>query len=493
MAKDRRRPFARALQISVAAATLATGVTSAAAANHETATILLNFSAGTEPFTPEQARQAVFTGSASANAFHREQSFGALSLTGRGGAASGDVFGWYTVGGSTATCDPDTWMGLADTAASSAGVDLSGYDHRIYIFPHVSACPWAGLADISGPISFINGTLSTRVIAHELGHNLGVHHASSLRCTDTAGAAVPFSTTCSASEYGDPFDVMGSSTRQSSAVTKVRLGYIPRANQATATTSGTYVLAAANLAGGGVQSLRVPRGTTGEFWHFERRATAGIFDNFLATDPAVTGVSVRLAQDVAWATPTKLVDTQPTSASLGDAPLRIGTSFTDPSIPGSPTVTLESVGPLGASVRVQFPGDVPAGGGTPPTGGVPPVGTTPIPPTVTPPSTPVSPTPTATVAVRRINRTSGIVRISVPVTSSTTSCATRIASVRWVRCSTTTRVATITHGFRVRRATVSVAIRLNGAIVLNRRLAIPRVGAKRRVTIAPFRAARIVN
>ncbi len=370
MVKDHRRSLARAIQIILAAATLSMGVTSAAAANHETATILLNFSAGAEPFTPEQARQAVFTGSASANAFHREQSFGALSLTGKGGAAAGDVFGWYTVGGSTATCDPDTWMGLADTAASSAGVDLSGYDHRIYIFPHVSACTWAGLADISGPISFINGTLSTRVIAHELGHNLGVHHASSLRCTDPTGVAVPFSTTCSASEYGDPFDVMGSSTRQSSAITKVRLGYIPLANQATATTSGTYLLAAANVAGGGVQSLRVPRGTTGESWHFERRATAGIFDNFLATDPAVTGLSVRLARDVAWATPTKLVDTQPASASLGDAPLGVGKSFTDSSVPGSPTITLESVGPLGASVRVQYPGDAPAGGGTPPTGGV---------------------------------------------------------------------------------------------------------------------------
>ena len=80
----------------------------------------------------------------------------------------------------------------------------------------MTACGWAGLAEMPGRQFWLNGDVSTRVFAHELGHNMGVHHAGSLTCT-AGGVAVQMSSDCSFDEYGDPFDVMGSRARQMGA------------------------------------------------------------------------------------------------------------------------------------------------------------------------------------------------------------------------------------------------------------------------------------
>ncbi len=66
---------------------------------------------------------------------------------------------------------------------------------------------WAGLATIGGQRLWLNGSSNAGVITHELGHNYGLMHASSWDVTssnpvDPAGAST---------EYGDSFDVMGSS------------------------------------------------------------------------------------------------------------------------------------------------------------------------------------------------------------------------------------------------------------------------------------------
>ena len=58
-----------------------------------------------------------------------------------------------------------------------------GLQHVMYIFPTLDACGWAGLGDIAGPETWINGYVQLRVMGHELGHNFGVHHANSWECT----------------------------------------------------------------------------------------------------------------------------------------------------------------------------------------------------------------------------------------------------------------------------------------------------------------------
>lgn len=47
------------------------------------------------------------------------------------------------------------------------------------------------------------------VLVHEMGHVLGLDHATSLTCRDEAGSPVPLSGSCTSEEYGDPFDIMG--------------------------------------------------------------------------------------------------------------------------------------------------------------------------------------------------------------------------------------------------------------------------------------------
>ena len=189
-------------------------------------------------WTADELRSAVFTGAASLDAFEREQSYGAISLTGKV-RSDGDVFGWYTIDTPTGGCDPDSWKRDADAQATAAGVDLPGYQHHIYVFPKIAACPWSGTADMPGRDSFLNGTITVRMLAHEFGHNLGASHAGSLRCVDNAGAPVSFSANCTASEYGDPFDVMGTSARHTSAFRKVTAGFMPVAAIGTVTRTGT--------------------------------------------------------------------------------------------------------------------------------------------------------------------------------------------------------------------------------------------------------------
>jgi Gametolysin peptidase M11 len=287
------------------------------------AVILVNFADDPRrPYTLEQARRVVFTGENSVNAYMRESSFGRAGL-------SGDVYGWYTIAEPTDGCPFTRWGRAAQTAAAEAGVDLGAYQHHVFVFPRSPACQWSGMAEMPGSLSWINGELTVRVVGHELGHNLGAHHASGLRCVD-GGLPVAVGGDCSLDEYGDPFDIMGAGERHTSNWNKARLGWLGGSNLATATGSGTFALAAQESLTSEVQLLRIPRGD-GLFYYLELRQPFGsFFDNFAAADPVVRGVTVRLAPDYSNAVASHLIDTTPTTATFEDAPLAVGRTFADP-------------------------------------------------------------------------------------------------------------------------------------------------------------------
>jgi chitodextrinase len=324
----------------------ASATSASLAGTRRVAIVLFNFSNdASRPWTQEAAAASVFGDSGTPNAYYREVSAGATSF-------AGTVFGWHTLALDNSGCRIMDWTTAADAAA---GLDPTAYDHVVYAFPRASSCGWTGMAAVRGRQSWINGSMTLRTLSHELGHNLGAHHASSLSCTE-GGARVALSSTCTQSEYGDPFSVMGASTRHQHTWHRAQIGWL--ADTSTVTASGTYTLAAAPYAAS-PRLVRVARGD-GNFLYLELRQPFGVYDSFASSDPAVQGVTIRVAPDLSQLARSLLVDTVPSTASFADAPLAVGRTFTDP-LTGVALTTV-SVSATGASVRVAFGGSGGGGG-----------------------------------------------------------------------------------------------------------------------------------
>jgi hypothetical protein len=313
------------------------------------AVLLFNFSGDQrQPWTGSTVRSVVFDGSSSVNAYYQDASYGKVSV-------SGDVYGWYTIDAANSGCDYSTWASQARTKAQAAGVPLGNYTYTVYAFPSAPGCGWSGLAYMPGTSSWINGSMTLRTVGHELGHNFGVHHASTLSCTDAVGTRVILSASCTTSEYGDPFSIMGASSRLHNDWHRAQLGWLT--DMQTVTTSGVYTLAPADIAGGTPKLIRVPRGD-GTFLNLEYLQPEGSFDSFSGTDPAVTGVSIRIAPDLGTIVQSKLIDATPATATFADAPFAPGQTLVDP-VSGA-TITTLSVNSTGATVSIQLASDTQA-------------------------------------------------------------------------------------------------------------------------------------
>ena len=318
----------------------------AAPTSPQLAVILLNFSNDrSTPWTPTTIANTLFNGPQSVAAYYAEQSFGKTVLT-------GTVFGWYPIAATNSTCDYATW---ANQGAAAAGSAISGYSHVMYVFPFVPACGWAGLGELPGSATWISGSPNLRVIAHELGHNFGAHHASSFDCTvgGTRVALAPDGN-CTPDEYGDPFSIMGeASTRQFPAFHKGELGWLQPTSTYTVTASGTYTIAASELTTSATQLLRIPR-TGGALYVDVRQPFGTYFDNFLPGSGPVSGVMIRRGPAAYDHTQPAIIDATPSTATFADAALAVGNSVTDP-VSGV-TITSNAITAGGATVTITVPG-----------------------------------------------------------------------------------------------------------------------------------------
>lgn len=358
--------------------TSTTSATVAATATvRKVAVILINFTdVSTQPFSAATAEDVVLdadgTNARSVRAYYEENSDGAVTL-------EGAVLGWYRIDASSGGCAYRTWATLARAAAAAdataAGIDLtSGSTLKVYAFPNASTCGWAGLGELPGDESWINNSMNLRVVAHELGHNLGVHHAATRACTTATGARTPITSRiaddCTAySEYGDPFSVMGSGTNNHHAWHRAQLGYAIATQTVSITTGTDITVSIASVepepAPGTVRLVRVVRGTSGTFLDLDLRRASGAFDTWTSTNPIVTGVGARLGYANTNRSQSVLLDATPATASHSDAPIPAGGSLWDP-VAGA-RVTVLSVTDGTALVRIQADPDgaVPTSPGTP--------------------------------------------------------------------------------------------------------------------------------
>jgi len=316
------------------------GATTTTATTRQTAVILLNFTNdASQPWTPSQVSDVMFAQTDSVNAYYKETSYGSTSF-------AGSVFGWVTIPYDNTSCDYWSW---GQAAQQVLGIDATKFSNIVYMWPQAASCGWGGMGQIFGKLSWINGWLAVRPLAHELGHNFGIHHAGSLECT-VNGARVTISSPdkCDRIEYGDPFSVMGGTTRQWTNWNRAQVGWIPE--KITITKAGTYTVAPAELSAQ-PRLLRVARGD-GNYFFFEFRQPSGAYDNFSPTDPAVNGVLIRLAPDTTTVAQSALVDMTPATSTRNDAALLVGQTFSDP-VSGI-SVTTTAVAAQGATISVAF-------------------------------------------------------------------------------------------------------------------------------------------
>ncbi len=233
-------------------------------------TLLLNFTdSGTPPISPDQVRTQLFNGIV--QKFYQDQSYGKTYF-------SGDVSGWHTV---PRTCGAGVWPGLSEwsevaNVITQNSINLGLYD-RLVLVVHANpganclndggfaslgktivnvggqqydvSLAWVGVSDNSAAQQWSGGIAGNHpfswtkfnfVVAHELGHNLGVMHANGWNCGENIASGH-----CEHIEYGNVFDAMGRgfSGLHFNAFYKEQLGWLSPQEGIVINQTGRYTIA----------------------------------------------------------------------------------------------------------------------------------------------------------------------------------------------------------------------------------------------------------
>jgi M6 family metalloprotease-like protein len=213
-----------------------------------------------QPVTPTKAQMNKIIFQDQFQKYYQEQSYGKVSFTGA-------VTDWISISGTypysacygDGSSNPGFETPEVQSYLASNSIDLSKYGRVVFVINQAGGgCAGVGQGDynINGKIYRLSfawvgypnaGYNSSKlpgfqfVLAHEMGHELGVYHANSWECSGRS-----LDSNCVHSEYGNSFDVMGccgSSGTHFNAYYKTILGWLTPADEVQITQNGTYTLA----------------------------------------------------------------------------------------------------------------------------------------------------------------------------------------------------------------------------------------------------------